>query len=59
MNAPFALTREYVRAVAGRFKDDARVSCWQLYNEPLGHTEGYRTGAADANVNRLMGWTRE
>lgn len=50
---------QYVRAVATRFKDDARISFWQLYNEPLGHTERYRTGAADANVNRLMAWTRQ
>lgn len=50
---------EYVRAVAGRFKDDPRISFWQLYNEPLGPVERYRTGSADANINRLLAWTRE
>jgi len=50
---------EYVQAVAGRFKDDRRIAFWQLYNEPLGPVERYRTSAADANINRLLSWTRD
>ena len=49
---------EYVRGVAGRFRDDPRISFWQLYNEALGPKEKYRGGEADENLNRLLGWTR-
>ena len=45
--------------IAGRFKDDERIAFWQLYNEGLGPKERYRDGEADANLNRLLGWTRE
>jgi hypothetical protein len=50
--------RGYVEGVVGRFKDDKRIVFWQLYNECMGPREQYRTGEADANLNRLLGWTR-
>ncbi len=50
--------REYVEGVVGRFKDDDRVAFWQLYNEAMGPKEKYRDGTADADLNRLLGWTR-
>jgi hypothetical protein len=50
--------RAYVEGVVGRFKDDRRVAFWQLYNEGMGPKEQYRDGRADANLNRLLGWTR-
>ena len=50
---------QYVVGVAGRFKDDARLSFWQLYNEPMGDPHAYRDGTADANLNRLLAWTRQ
>ncbi len=50
---------DYVRGIAARFKDDPRISFWQLYNEAMGARERYRTSDADANINRLLGWTRE
>ena len=49
----------YVVGVVGRFKDDKRIAFWQLYNECMGPKEQYRNGNADANLNRLLGWTRE
>lgn len=51
--------KAYVTGVAGRFKDDERIAFWQLYNEGLGPKERYRVGEGDANLNRLLGWTRE
>ena len=51
--------RAYVQGVAARFKDDPRIAFWQLYNEAMGPKEQYRDGVADANLNRLLGWTRE
>jgi hypothetical protein len=50
--------KAYVEGVVGRFKDDRRVAFWQLYNEAMGPRERYRDGTADANLNRLLGWTR-
>jgi hypothetical protein len=50
--------RGYVEGVTRRFMDDERVAFWQLYNECLGPKERYRDGEADANLNRLLGWTR-
>ena len=50
---------QYVVGVAGRFKDDARLSFWQLYNEAVGDPHAYRDAAADANLNRLLAWTRQ
>lgn len=49
---------EYVRGVVERFKEDRRIAFWQLYNEAMGDKERYRVGQADANINRLLGWTR-
>ena len=49
----------YVVGVAGRFKDDARLFFWQLYNEAVGDPHAYRDAAADANLNRLLAWTRQ
>ena len=49
---------EYVSGVVGRFKDDRRISFWQLYNEGMGLKEQYRIGQGDANLNRLLRWTR-
>jgi hypothetical protein len=51
--------RGYVEGVVQRFKDDERVAFWQLYNEGMGPKERYRVGEGDANLNRLLGWTRE
>jgi hypothetical protein len=51
--------RDYVESMVGRFKDDPRVAFWQLYNECMGPKEQYRDGEADANLNRLLGWTRD
>ena len=51
--------RAYVLGVAGRFKDDERIAFWQLYNEGMGPKEKYRDGVGDANLNRLLTWTRE
>ena len=49
----------YVEGVVGKFKDDQRIAFWQLYNECMGPKEQYRDGQADANLNRLLRWTRE
>jgi PA14 domain/Cellulase (glycosyl hydrolase family 5) len=49
----------YVEAVVGKFKDDKRIAFWQLYNECMGPKEKYRDGITDANLNRLLEWTRE
>ena len=54
-----SLPEEYVQGVVGKFKDDRRIAFWQLYNECMGPRERYRDGTADANRNRLLGWTRE
>ena len=51
--------KDYVTGVARRFKDDERIAFCQLYNEGLGPKERYRIGEGDANLNRLLGWTRE
>lgn len=51
--------RDYVQGIVAHFKDDPRIAFWQLYNEALGAKERYRTSDTDANINRLMGWTRE
>ncbi len=51
--------KAYVEGVVGRFKDDKRIAFWQLYNECMGPKEQYREGKADANLNRLLSWTRE
>ncbi len=51
--------RDYVTGIAARFKDDPRISFWQIYNEALGAKEKYRTSETDANINTLQGWTRE
>jgi hypothetical protein len=51
--------QNYVKGIAGRFKDDSRIAFWQLYNEAMGAKERYRISDTDANINRLMGWTRE
>ena len=51
--------RSYVEGVARRFKDDGRIAFWQLYNEGMGPKEKYRVGDGDANMNLLLGWTRE
>ncbi len=50
--------RSYVEGFASRFKDDPRVAFWQIYNEGMGPKEAYRQGVGDANLNRLMDWTR-
>jgi hypothetical protein len=50
---------DYVAGIATRFKDDPRIAFWQLYNEALGARERYRISDTDANLNRLIGWTRE
>ena len=50
--------RDYVEGVARRFKDDPRIAFWQIENEGMGPKEKYRVGAGDANLNRLLGWTR-
>ena len=51
--------RDYVGGIAGRFKNDGRVAFWQIYNEGMGPKERHRDGTADANLNRLLGWTRD
>ena len=51
--------RDYVEGVARRFEGDRRIAFWQLYNECMGPKERYRVGEADANLNRLLAWTRE
>jgi hypothetical protein len=51
--------RGYLEGIARRFKDDGRIAFWQLYNEGMGPKERYRDGEADANLNRLLGWTRD
>ena len=51
--------RDYVESIARHYKSDDGIVFWQLYNECMGPTEAYRTGEADANLNRLLGWTRE
>jgi len=51
--------RQYVESVVARFKNDRRIAFWQLYNECMGPKEKYRNGTADANLNRLLAWTRE
>jgi hypothetical protein len=51
--------RGYVEGVVGRFKSDDRIVFWQLYNEGMGPKEQYRIGEGDANLNRLLGWTRD
>ena len=48
--------RDYVRAVICPHKDDARVLCWDLYNEP-GNTERY--GKAVPLLRRAFAWARE
>ncbi|MES2922812.1 MAG: PA14 domain-containing protein [Verrucomicrobiota bacterium] len=50
--------RAYVQGIAGRFKDDRRISFWQLYNEAMGAKETYRTSETDANIDTLLRWTR-
>lgn len=50
---------DYVRSISTRFKDDPRIAFWQLYNEAMGAKERIRTSDTDANINRLLGWTRE
>lgn len=49
---------DYVQGIAARFKDDPRIAFWQLYNEGMGARERYRVSDTDANINRLLGWTR-
>lgn len=49
----------YVRGITTRFKDDPRLSFWQLYNEGMGAKERIRVSDTDTNINRLLGWTRE
>lgn len=51
--------RDYVVNVTQRFRDDDRIAFWQLYNEGMGARETYRISRTDANLNRLLGWTRE
>jgi PA14 domain len=51
--------RGYVEGILQRFKDDDRIAFWQLYNEGMGSKERYRSGESDANLNLLLGWTRE
>lgn len=51
--------KDYVESVAKRFKNDKRISFWQLYNEGMGAREKYRISQIDANLNHLLGWTRE
>lgn len=58
MTAHESRFRAYVEGVVGRFKDDPRVASWQLDNEAAGPKERYRDGTADANLNRLLAWTR-
>ncbi|MEK7951954.1 PA14 domain-containing protein [Luteolibacter soli] len=50
---------DYVTGIATRFKDDPRISFFQLYNEPFGAKEKYRTSDTDANIDTLLGWTRQ
>ena len=50
--------RDYVEGVADHFKNDNRIAFWQLYNECMGAREQYRVGTTDANLNRLLAWTR-
>jgi hypothetical protein len=50
---------QYVRGIASQFKSDPRISFWQIYNECMGPREQYHQGVADANLNRLLGWTRD
>jgi len=49
----------YVAGIAARFKNDPRISFWQIYNEALGAKEKYRTSETDANINTLMKWSRD
>ncbi|MBN2137460.1 MAG: cellulase family glycosylhydrolase [Sedimentisphaerales bacterium] len=51
--------RDYIESVAARFRNDDRIAFWQLYNECMGPKEQYRSGKADANLNRLLTWTRQ
>ncbi len=51
--------RGYVEGIARRFKDDPRISFWQLYNEAMGARETYRVSETDANIDTLLRWTRE
>jgi hypothetical protein len=50
--------RDYVQGIAKRFKDDPRISFWQIYNEAMGAKESYRTSDTDADIDTLLGWTR-
>jgi len=50
---------EYVKGVVSPFKDDRRIAFWQIYNECMGPREQYRDGVPDANLNLLLGWTRD
>lgn len=51
--------QSYVTGIAARFKDDPRISFWQLYNEPMGAKETYRVSETDANIDTLLKWTRD
>lgn len=47
--------KEYVQAVLGRFGEDTRISCWDLYNEP-------GNGVGEASLPLLQAcfeWARE
>jgi hypothetical protein len=50
---------QYIKGVVSPFKDDPRISFWQIYNECMGPREQYRDGVADANLNLLLQWTRQ
>ncbi len=56
----------YVKGVIGRFKDDQRVLCWDLYNEPGNDDEekdGMNTREKEAMalalLERMFTWARE
>ncbi len=51
--------RSYVEGIAGRFRDDPRISFWQLYNEAMGAKETYRVSETDHNIDTLLAWTRD
>lgn len=49
----------YVSEIAERFKNDGRISFWQIYNEAMGAKETYRTSETDQNIDTLLRWTMD
>jgi len=58
--------KPYVAGVIRRFKDDARVLAWDLFNEPDNQNEAYggielanKAEAAEALLKKVFAWARE